>query len=149
MPTANHTLLKLEYVVNYSEMQDCRITHTILRTIMGTGMKTDYKIIALSVIIGMFVWVIDALLDCLLFYEGTFLELLILDIPKHDIYVRSVILASFTIFGIIVAGIMGKRKTADEALRQSEEKFRTLVDTTSDWVWEVDLNGPRSAIGFV
>jgi len=116
---------------------------------MGTGMKTDYKIIALSVIIGMFVWVIDALLDCLLFYEGTFLELLILDIPKHDIYVRSVILASFTIFGIIVAGIMGKRKTADEALRQSEEKFRTLVDTTSDWVWEVDLNGPRSAIGFV
>ncbi|SPD75169.1 putative Transcriptional regulator GerE family [uncultured Desulfobacterium sp.] len=30
---------------------------------------------------------------------------------------------------------------AEEALRASENKFRSLVDTTSDWVWEVDING--------
>ncbi len=34
-----------------------------------------------------------------------------------------------------------ERKRAEEALRESEEKFRSLVETTSDWVWEVDLNG--------
>jgi diguanylate cyclase (GGDEF)-like protein/PAS domain S-box-containing protein len=28
-----------------------------------------------------------------------------------------------------------------EALRQSEERFRNLVETASDWVWEVDANG--------
>ncbi len=31
--------------------------------------------------------------------------------------------------------------TAKEAIRESEERFRTLVETTSDWVWEVDLKG--------
>ena len=34
-----------------------------------------------------------------------------------------------------------ERKEAEEALRQSEEKFRALVETTSDWIWEVDSKG--------
>ena len=34
-----------------------------------------------------------------------------------------------------------ERKKAEEALRASEERFRGLVETTSDWVWEVDRNG--------
>jgi len=34
-----------------------------------------------------------------------------------------------------------ERKRAEEALRGSEERFRNLVETTSDWVWEVDTKG--------
>ncbi|TAM45343.1 MAG: PAS domain S-box protein [Gammaproteobacteria bacterium] len=33
------------------------------------------------------------------------------------------------------------RTRAEVALRQSEEKFRSLVETTSDWIWEVDRDG--------
>ena len=33
------------------------------------------------------------------------------------------------------------RKQIEDALRKSEEKYRNLVETTSDWVWEVDENG--------
>jgi PAS domain S-box-containing protein len=33
------------------------------------------------------------------------------------------------------------RKRAEEALRKSEQRLRSLVETTSDWVWEVDENG--------
>lgn len=34
-----------------------------------------------------------------------------------------------------------QRKEAEQALRDSEERFRHLIETTSDLVWEVDENG--------
>jgi PAS domain S-box-containing protein len=33
------------------------------------------------------------------------------------------------------------QKQAKDALKNSEERFRALVETTSDWAWEVDKNG--------
>ena len=33
------------------------------------------------------------------------------------------------------------RNRAEQELRRSEQKFRSLIETTSDWVWEVDKNG--------
>ena len=36
---------------------------------------------------------------------------------------------------------MTDRKRAMEALKESEEKFRALVEATSDWIWEVDPEG--------
>ena len=35
---------------------------------------------------------------------------------------------------------ISERKLAEEALRQTQERFRNLVETSSDWVWEVDEN---------
>lgn len=34
-----------------------------------------------------------------------------------------------------------KRIAAEDALRESEKKFRSMVETTSDWVWEIDSDG--------
>nr|WP_321352199.1 PAS domain S-box protein [uncultured Methanoregula sp.] len=34
-----------------------------------------------------------------------------------------------------------ERKNAEEALRESEEKFRSLIETTPDMIWEIDLLG--------
>ena len=34
-----------------------------------------------------------------------------------------------------------ERKLAEKKLRESEERFRALTESTSDWVWEVDLDG--------
>jgi PAS domain S-box-containing protein len=34
-----------------------------------------------------------------------------------------------------------ERINAEEALRENEEKFRTMAERTSDWIWEVDTNG--------
>ncbi|MBW1797679.1 MAG: PAS domain-containing protein, partial [Deltaproteobacteria bacterium] len=86
-------------------------------------MKVEKKVIALSIAFGLFIWVVDAVLDFYFFYEGTFWELLIYDVPKHEVYIRLVILASFIIFGIIVASIMAKRKKVEEALRESEARL--------------------------
>jgi len=46
-----------------------------------------------------------------------------------------------------VIGILGifwditERKRMEEALRESRRRFRSLVEATSDWVWEIDQNG--------
>jgi len=34
-----------------------------------------------------------------------------------------------------------ERKLAEEKLSESEQKFRSLVETSSDWIWQVDING--------
>jgi len=34
-----------------------------------------------------------------------------------------------------------EHRRAEEALQESEERFRSLVESTSDWVWEVDAQG--------
>lgn len=34
-----------------------------------------------------------------------------------------------------------KLKQSEKALRESEEKFRSIVETTNEWVWEMELSG--------
>ena len=100
--------------------------------------KIEYKIIFLSLIFGLFAWIIDAALDSILFYEGTFLDLLILDIPKHEMYIRLVILAGFAIFGIIMSNVIIKRKNAENALKDSEDMYHDLYDNAPDMFCSVD-----------
>ena len=41
----------------------------------------------------------------------------------------------------LIATDVTERMKDQEALRQSEERFRSLVEATSDWIWEVDSKG--------
>ena len=36
---------------------------------------------------------------------------------------------------------ISRRKAAEAALHRSEEHFRAMIETTSDWIWEVDMDG--------
>jgi len=65
-------------------------------------MKLDYKIVAWALLFGIFVWFADAAIDSFWFYEGTFLDQLLFDVPPIEIYMRTLILASFIVFGFIL-----------------------------------------------
>lgn len=41
---------------------------------------------------------------------------------------------------LVVARDISERKRTRESLKQSEERFRSLVESTSDWIWEIDQN---------
>ncbi|MDD5717967.1 MAG: PAS domain S-box protein [Sulfuricurvum sp.] len=46
------------------------------------------------------------------------------------------------IIGLLSIGLdITERIVSQELLRESESKFRSLVESTSDWIWEVDTNG--------
>jgi PAS domain S-box-containing protein len=48
-------------------------------------------------------------------------------------YMAMILLMAYSLSNTVVEAAMAK-----EAWRASEERFRTLVETTSDWVWETD-----------
>ena len=89
-------------------------------------MKIEHKIIAVSLFFGLSVWIIDAVLDRFIFYEGTFLDLLILNIPQHELYIRCVIVGFFLMFGLLLSRVISKHRKVEEELKESEKKYRSL-----------------------
>ena len=90
-------------------------------------MQAERAVLALAVFAGLVVGLVDAVLDYWLFYDGTFLELLITNVPKHEIYIRSVILASFVVFGLIASRSLARQRRAENALRESQRTMGTLL----------------------
>jgi len=107
-------------------------------------MKPKYKIISLSVLAGMGYWIADAVFDFFFFYEEPFLDLLIFDVPVHDIYIRLVGLGLFFIFGITLSKIIIKHQRAEKNMKKSEEELHLLssmVKQSDEGMVLTDLNG--------
>ncbi|MDP2644166.1 MAG: response regulator [Desulfobacterales bacterium] len=104
-------------------------------------MKTSDKALAASLLFGLFVWAMDAVIDSFIFTEKSFWALLIADIPAGKVYFRLVLMFSFAVFGFIISGIMGKRSLAEKALQDSEEKYRNILQGIVEGYYEVDLSG--------
>jgi len=51
-------------------------------------------------------------------------------------YLAMILLMAYSLSNTVVEAAIAK-----EALRASEERFRSLVETSSDWVWEADRRG--------
>ena len=81
--------------------------------------KIENHVLLIAFMIGVAVWIADAILDYFIFYEGTFWNLLIFDVPQHEIYIRLVILTSFMIFGSIISKILKNQRKLQEDLYES------------------------------
>ncbi len=132
-------------------------------------MKTEHKVIVLSVAFFVFVCLIDAFVESFVFAKTAFWDSLVFDVPKADFYHRALITACFLVFGLIVSRTLKKQRSAEEVLtertaslaevnarltqeiaernkleeelRAREDRYRTVADFTYDWEFWVGPDG--------
>jgi PAS domain S-box-containing protein len=102
--------------------------------------KTGYKVIVLSIILGLFAGIIDALVAYFIFSKGPFWDLLIFEVPPQELYVRSFLLLIFILSGVVVSKLLFNRKQAEMKIRGGEERYRSLVNSTDDSIYVLDRN---------
>jgi PAS domain S-box-containing protein len=97
--------------------------------------KAEHKVIALSILFGLFYLVIDVFHSFFFDEESLFLS----GESIHESYVRMIAIAFFLIFGTAVAAVVTRRRWAEEALRESHERFTTVLESLDAMVYVADM----------
>lgn len=93
-------------------------------------MKISDKALVLALVLAVTMWIADAGLDFLIFYEGTFLDLLILAVPPHELYIST----SGTGLGLYISREILKSLSSTIELESVElsrgAAFKIIIPTT-------------------
>jgi two-component system cell cycle sensor histidine kinase/response regulator CckA len=87
-----------------------------------------------------FYWVCESFMYFFLEPEANFIQHL-LGPDTFQTWTRVLVLCLFAIFGSHVQYTVAKRREADLALRESEEKYRTILESIEEGYFETDLEG--------
>ncbi len=109
-------------------------------------MKIEQKVLVLSFILGLLVWVVDTILDYYFFYTGSFWDLLLLEVPGHELYIRIFTLLWFVIFGLIISRILARQRQAQETLWESKDKAQQYLDLADVILLALDEQGQITMI---
>ncbi len=98
------------------------------------------QMVLIGIGLAFFYSVFDSVLYIFLSYDVDFFDRL-LGPDISEIWSRITIVCLFMIFGSHAQFTINKRLLAESALRESEQKFRTIIESTPDGYYEVDLDG--------
>ncbi len=85
-------------------------------------------------------WICESFMYFFLEPEANFFQHL-LGPDMFQTWTRVLVLCLFVIFGSHVHYTYSKRKAADDALRDSEEKYRTILESIEEGYFETDIDG--------
>ncbi|OEU59589.1 MAG: hypothetical protein BA870_02535 [Desulfuromonadales bacterium C00003094] len=60
---------------------------------------------------------------------------------KQQLWLAMASTGAFALLALALSVVLCERRVTTKALRKSEDRFRSLVETASDWIWEVDTTG--------
>ncbi|MDO8585560.1 MAG: PAS domain S-box protein [Armatimonadota bacterium] len=103
-------------------------------------MKTEHKIMVASVAAGAFAWVLDALLDYIFFYKESFVQTLAASTSPDELYMRTVTVVYFLVFGFLMARTLASRQRAEESRGTLEETYRSIFDAANDAIFVHDTD---------
>jgi PAS domain-containing protein len=100
--------------------------------LIGIGLALFYTVFdSVGIGLALFYTVFDSVLYIFLSYDVDFFQRLF-GPDISEIWTRITIVCLFIIFGSHAQFTINKRILAESALRESEEKFRSIVETTPD-----------------
>lgn len=85
-------------------------------------------------------WVLESLLNIFTSRDVSFFNHL-LGPDINEIWPRIIVFCLFIFFGSHVQFTINNRKKAEEALKESEEKYRTILESIEEGYYEIDLEG--------
>ncbi len=86
--------------------------------------RKEHAIIALFIMLGLFHWILDALLASTLFSAGPLAETLLTAVPLDEVLERLGVLFLLTLCGTLVALDMARRRRMHEVLQEGEQRIR-------------------------
>jgi PAS domain S-box-containing protein len=98
------------------------------------------QMVLIGIGLALFYTVFDSVLYIFLAYDVDFFDRLF-GPDIGEIWTRITIVCLFIIFGSHAQYTINQRILAETALRESEEKFRSIIESTPDGYYEVDLEG--------
>ena len=104
-------------------------------------MKVENRIIVLSVLLGIFMWVLDAILETIFFIKGSFAESLIVNVSPHDVYMRLAIMMVIVVAGTVASRYIVARERMIETLRASESVNQAFLDAVPDMMLRISQDG--------
>ena len=87
-----------------------------------------------------FYWVCESFMYFFLEPQANFIQH-VLGPDMFQTWTRVLVLCLFLIFGSHVQYTVNKRKAADDALRESQEKYRTILESIEEGCFETDIDG--------
>lgn len=106
----------------------------------GKSDKLADSMLWVGIALALFFWFFTSLLQSLNNPSIHFVDHL-LGADLNEIYARIVVLCLFIFFGSHVQFNINKRRKAEESLRESEDKYRNILENIREGYYEIDLNG--------
>ena len=97
------------------------------------------SIVVTGIALAAFYWVCESFMYFFLKPEANFIQHL-LGPSRFEIFTRLLVLCLFAIFTSHYNYMFNKRRLADKALQESEEKYRTIVEGVEEGYFEIDLD---------
>ncbi len=111
-----------------------------LKKLLGNRIDmADYMVLT-GIFLAALYWALESLLNVFSPEEISFYQE-IFGPNISEVWPRLIVLCLFLIFGSHVQFTINERKKAAEALRESEEKYRTILESIEEGYYEVDFEG--------